>query len=199
MSSNRIGESTKRPWRQTIKLLTRGHPCKISIMDLYMEKGLGTSGLVTAGGLQMGVSHIGLSTPQHRMLWDRWLPNILHVSKPHMLYSWELPYSHKRCRSQQESLSVSAVLSGEGSTTITSYSINLGRALCQLKVEGAIILAQTEVASYWPSMCYCCMQESRYNVKIYIQADKIHVQTDTHIGIKRVLSKVSEGKISHNT
>lgn len=53
---------------ETIKLLTRGHQSKISIMHLYVEGGLQGSGLVTAGGLQMGVSHIGLRTPQHRML-----------------------------------------------------------------------------------------------------------------------------------
>lgn len=63
-----IVKSTKRPQIWTREILTRGHPCKIFVMDLYIEKGLGTSGLVTAAGLQMGVSHIGLSTPQHRML-----------------------------------------------------------------------------------------------------------------------------------
>lgn len=73
----------------------------------------------------------------------RWLPNMLHVFKPHtMPYSWVPPFSHKRCRSRQESDSLSADLSGERSRTITSDSINLGRALCQLKVKGAIIWAR---------------------------------------------------------
>lgn len=49
--------------------------------------GIRTSGPLTAGALQMGVSHIGPSTPEHRMLQDRRLQNMLHVSKPHMLYS----------------------------------------------------------------------------------------------------------------
>lgn len=105
---------------------------------------------------------------------------MLHVSKPHMLYSWELPHSHKGCGSQQESLSVAAVLSGWSSTTITSYSINLGRASCQLKVEGAIILAQAKVASYWPSMCCCCIRFKVLCEDIqYIQDDK-HLCTDRH-------------------
>lgn len=142
--------------------------------------GVRTSDLLTAGALQMGVSHIGLSTPKHRMLQDRRLQNMLHVSKPHMLYSWELPHSHKRCGSQQESLSVAAVLSGWSSTTITSYSINLGRASCQLKVEGAIILAQAKVGSYWPSMCHCCIRFKALCEDIqYIQDDK-HLCTDRH-------------------
>lgn len=148
-----------------------------------MEEELGTSALVRAADLQRGVSHIGRSSPQHGMLYDRWLQNMLHVSKPHMPYSWEPPCSHKRCRSQQESLSLCADLSGERSTTITSYSINLGRALCQLKVEGAIIWARAELAGYWPSMCYCRMRGSRHNVKIYIQVDKhpcVFQQADRH-------------------
>lgn len=105
---------------------------------------------------------------------------MLHVSKPHMLYSWELPHSHKRCGSQQESLSVAAVLSGWSSTTITSYSINLGRASCQLKVEGAIILVQAKVASYWPSMFCCCIKFKALCEDIqYIQDDN-HLCTNRH-------------------
>lgn len=176
-----------------------------------MERGLGPSGLVTAAGLQMGVSHIGPSTPQHRMLQDRWLPNMLHDPKPHMLYSWEPPYSHKRCRSQQESLSLSTDLSGERSRSITSYSINLGKALCQLKVEGAIIWALAELASFWPSMCYCRMWEWRHNVKIYIQPGKHpcvshrpppspHHHHHTHTGVQGAIQSFSvPNKKSHNT
>ena len=93
-------------------------------------------------------------TVRHTMLRDRWLPNMLHISHPHMLYSWELPYRRERCTSQQECLSLSADLPGWRSRSITSYSINLGEALCQLKVEGAIIWALAELAGHWPSMWY---------------------------------------------
>ena len=150
------------PRKQITALLTEGHPCEILIVGLYIECvcvwGGGGSGLLTAAGLQMGVSHIGPNTPQHRVPWDRWHPNMLHDPEPYMLYSWEPPCSRERCSSQKESPSLSADLSGEGSGSITSNDINLGEALCQLKVEGAIIWARAELASYWPSMCYCRMK-----------------------------------------
>lgn len=75
----------------------------------------------------------------------------------------------------QESTRISLIstdLSGVRFRSITSYSINLGRALCQLKVAGAIIWAWAELASYWPSMCCCCIQEWGHNMKIYIQPNK---------------------------
>lgn len=75
-------------------------------------------------------------------------------------------------QSQQGSQSLSADLSGGRSGSITSYSINLGSALCQLKVVGAIIWTRAELANYWPSMCYHCMWEWRHNVKIFILPDK---------------------------
>lgn len=102
----------------------------------------------------MAVHHNCPCTVQHTMLGDRWLPNMLHISHPHMLYSWELPYRRERCTSQQECPSLSADLPGWRSRSITSYSINLGEALCQLKVEGAISWARAELAGHWPSMRY---------------------------------------------
>lgn len=115
---------------------------------------------------------------QHTMLRDRWLPNMLHISHPHMLYSWALPYSRERCTSQQECLSLSADLPGWRSRSITSYNINLGKALCQLKVEGAIIWARAELASHWPST-RCRLQQRRYNVELLHSAGQTHA-SNTH-------------------
>lgn len=138
---------------------------------VYTEGLLEISGLVTFWMPPDGFRPLqgGNSTAQNTIK-TGWLLNIWFQAR--MVYSWDLPYRHKQCESQQESVPVLAALLGAGSTTITSCSINLDRVPCQLKVEGAIILAQAEVSSDWPCICNCSIQQSRHNVEIYIWADK---------------------------
>lgn len=112
-------------------------------------------------------------------------------------------FIHESCHTAISNVSVNKnlaqslqFLSEWGPTTITSDSINLARASCQLKVEGAIILARAKVASHWPSVCYCSRIQgatwryaihSRWQISIYGQA--------MHIGMHRTLSQ-RRGQIS---
>lgn len=134
----------------------------------YKRSG-GLWGLVTAVTPQIDVGNIGLNIQLHKTPLDTCIQNILHVSTSHMPYSWTPPYCNKPWRSQQKTVSVPAALRASRFRWITSYNINLGRAPCQLKVEGAIIWVWTELAGCWPSMCSRLTQEWGHNMKIYIQ------------------------------
>lgn len=115
----------------------KAHFCTIFIVDLYS-----IPGSVTAACLQMGVSHVGLSTPQHGILQDRWLPNMLmfpshtclihenhHTAMSNAEVNWNFSQSLQICQVKGPD------------------QLPHGRALCQLKVEGAIIWAEAELVS----------------------------------------------------
>lgn len=74
---------------------------------------------------------------------------MLHVpSAKHALFM-RAAIQHVSDAGVEENLSHSLqICQEERSRSITPYSINLGRALCQLKVERAIIWARAELASH---------------------------------------------------